>query len=168
MTAAIFGFFTPAWFGWAQEAPPRRWRRYLIGGTIAGFLVMAAGLLLAWRHWDDGTAFTEESSRVFGIVVGIEFGVAALGAVLFTLFRRRWVIPVWIAFVVGVHLFAVAAIMEYWLVHVVAFLITAVSIEAVPFAKRRRLAVSAVVGAGTGAVLLTAALVSAVAAVLAG
>ncbi|GAA4954390.1 hypothetical protein [Actinoplanes utahensis] len=164
VTAAVFGFFAATWFGWAQEGPPRPWRRYLIAGTVVSYLVMLAGIVLAWRHWDDGTVFTADSSRTFGIVVGIEFGAAAAMAVLLTVMRRKELIPVWIAFIVGVHLFPVAAIIEYPLVHVTAVLVTAVVLASLPFARKRRLPVSAVVGAGTGVVLLAAAIASALAA----
>jgi hypothetical protein len=33
-TAAVFGFFASSWFGWAQEAPPRAWRKPLIVGAV--------------------------------------------------------------------------------------------------------------------------------------
>lgn len=163
VTVVVFGFFASSWFGWAQEAPPRRWRPFLIAGSVASLLTVAAGGLLAWRHWNDGTVFDEDTSRTFGIVVGIEFGAAAAGAVLLALRRRRELIPVWVAFVVGVHLFPVAALLDYPLIHVVAALVTIVSLVAVPVARSRDLPVSFVVGAATGPVLLVAALISAVA-----
>ncbi|PZG20282.1 hypothetical protein C1I95_09890 [Micromonospora craterilacus] len=156
-TAVVFGFFASSWYGWAQEAPPRTWRRPLVAGSVAAILMVVAGALLAWRHWSDGTAFTAETSRNFGIVVGIEFGLAALGAGVLAALRRRDVIPAWIAFVVGVHLFPVAALIGYPLIHVVAALITLVAVAAVPVARSRSLPVSAVTGLGTGSVLLAAA-----------
>jgi hypothetical protein len=78
----VFGFFATTWFGWAQEGPPRGWRKLLIAGSVAAAIVLVAGALLTWRHWSDGTAFTAETSRTFGIVVGLEFGIAgsALGS----------------------------------------------------------------------------------------
>jgi hypothetical protein len=35
-TAVIFGFFASAWFGWAEENPPAKWRVWLIAGSIIG------------------------------------------------------------------------------------------------------------------------------------
>lgn len=164
-TAVVFGFFASSWFGWAQEAPPGRWRPFLIAGSVTSVLTVVAAGLLTWRHWHDGTAFDEDTSRAFGIVVGIEFGAAALGAVLLAVLRRRELIPVWIAFVVGVHLFPVAELIGYPVIHVVAALVTIAALAAVPVARSRALPVSAVVGAATGAVLLAAALYSVAAAV---
>ncbi|MFF0717257.1 MULTISPECIES: hypothetical protein [unclassified Micromonospora] len=165
-TAVVFGFFAMSWFGWAQEAPPPRWRKPLVAASIAAVLVLVLGALVAWRHWSDGTSFTAETSRTFGIVVGIEFGLAALGAGILAAVRRRDIIPAWIAFVVGVHLFPVAALIGYPLIHVVAALITLVSLAAVPVARNRALPVSAVTGLGTGGVLLTAAVSSLIIALL--
>ncbi|BCJ57603.1 hypothetical protein [Micromonospora endophytica] len=163
-TAVIFGFFASSWFGWAQEAPPRRWRGLLAAGSVTSLLTAVVGGLLTWRHWHDGTAFDEDTSRAFGVVVGIEFGAAALGSLLLAIRSRRELIPVWIAFVVGVHLFPVAALIGYPLIHVLAALITVVSLAAIPIARARKLTMSAVVGAPTGLVLLAAALFSVIAA----
>jgi hypothetical protein len=165
-TAAVFGFFASSWFGWAQEAPPRAWRKALIAGAVAALLASAAGVLLAWRYWHDGTAFDEGTGRAFGIVVGIEFGAAALGAAVLAVRRRRELIQVWIAFVVGVHLFPVALLVRYPLIHVVATLITLAAVASVPPARSRSIAPSAVVGSATGTVLLAAAVFSLAAAAL--
>ncbi|MFI7024177.1 hypothetical protein ACIBMZ_15835 [Micromonospora sp. NPDC049900] len=165
-TAVVFGFFATSWFGWAQESPPPPWRKPLVAASVAAVLVLVLGALVAWRHWSDGTAFTAGTSRTFGIVVGVEFGLAALGAGILAAVRRRDIIPAWVAFVVGVHLFPVATLIGYPLIHVVAALITLVSLAAVPVARNRALSVSAVTGVGTGGVLLTAAASSLVIALL--
>ena len=159
-TAAIFAFFAFSWLGWAQEAPPKSWRAPLGVGSGLAVLTAIAGGLLTWRHWSDGTAFDEDTSRTFGIVVGIEFAAAALGAGLLAMRRRAEFTSVWIAFVVGVHLFPVAVIIDYPLIHVPATLVTLVAVGAVPLARARSLAVSAVVGLGSGAALLASALTS--------
>lgn len=164
VTAAVFGFFAPSWFGWAQEAPPRRWRPFLIAGTVVSLLPLIAGIVIALRHRDDGTVFDDATSRIFGIVVGIEFAAAGLGAILLAVRRRRELIPVWIAFVVGVHLFPVAAIIGYPVIHVVGAVVTVAALIAVPVARARDLAPSAVVGSISGTALLAGALFSAVAA----
>lgn len=163
-TAVVFGFFASSWFGWAQEAPPKSWRAPLGAGSVIALLTAVGGGLLAWRHWSDGTVFDDDTGRSFGIVVGIEFAAAAAGAGLLALCRRAEFIPAWIALVVGVHLFPVAVILEYPLIHVVAALVTLVAIAAIPVARARSIPVSAATGLGAGAVLLVAALASLVAA----
>jgi hypothetical protein len=159
-TAAIFGFFASAWFGWAQERPPPEWRGLLIAGSVASLVTAAAGALLTWRFWDDGSAFDADTSRAFGIVVGVEVVACAAGAIVLAVRRRSDLTAAWIALVVGLHLFPVAALLGYGLLHVVAAAVTAVALVAIPVARSRSVAVSAVTGLATGTVLLTAALVS--------
>jgi len=164
MTAAIFGFFASGWFGWAQDAPPPRWSRWLGCGSIASLAVAVAGGILGWQHWSDGTVFGPETGRDFGIVVGIEFAVAGIGAGLLALRKHTDLIPAWVAFVVGVHLFPVAAILGYPVIYVVAALVTLVSLVAIPVARSRSLAVSFVTGLGSGVALLAGAVYSLVSA----
>src|SRR5687768_14272363 len=94
-TAAIFGFFASAWFGWAQESPPRSWRRWLLTGSVLSLATMVAGAGLTWRHWNDGTVFDEDTSKAFGIVVGIEFVLAGAGAAVLSVRGRKDVVPAW-------------------------------------------------------------------------
>jgi hypothetical protein len=162
VTAVIFGFFASSWFGWAQEAPPRSWRTWL--GIAAGFSLLTAvvGGLLAWRQWNDGTAFDESTSKTFGIIVGIEFGVAGLGAGVLALLKRMEFVSAWIALVVGLHFFPLAELLEYPALHVVAALVTVAALAAIPIARRTSVAVSAVTGVATGTFLLAGALFSAI------
>jgi hypothetical protein len=160
MTAVVFGFFATTWFGWAQEAPPAGRRRELVVGTVLAVLTAGVGGVLAWRHWDDGTAFDADVSRRFGIVVGIEFAVAALGAGVLALRRLAELIPPWIALVVGAHLFPVASLLDYPLIHLAGLLILIVALAAVRVARTRSVPVSWVTGAATGTVLLGTAAIS--------
>ena len=123
-TAAVLGFFGSAWFGWAQDSPPQAWRSALVAGWILSLLVCAAGTLLTWRRWSEPTALDAQTSRVFGIVVGIEFALAGLGAGGFAAVGRADVIAAWVAVVVGVHLFPLAALFKHRLLHLTATLVT--------------------------------------------
>ncbi|GAA2127468.1 hypothetical protein [Glycomyces algeriensis] len=158
--AAVFGFFAMAWFGWAQEGPPRSWVKFLAAGSILSILVAAAGGLLLWRHWSDGTVFDDATGRSFGIIVGVEFAAAGLGAALLAWRKHADAIAAWIAFVVGVHLFPVAVVLEIPAVHIPAALVTVAAIGAYPLAKAKGLKTSAVIGPLAGTVLLVTAAVS--------
>ncbi|GAB7045641.1 hypothetical protein [Catenuloplanes indicus] len=160
MTAVIFGFFSTMWFGWAQEKPPLTWRRPLIGGAALGTLTLAAGLAVALLNWSGGTAFDADTSRTFGIVVGIECAAMGLGGGLLAALKRTDWISAWIAFVVGAHLFPVAAILDHPLIHVAAALVTLVSLAGVPIARARSLTPSALIGTASGISLLMVALTS--------
>ena len=69
-------------------------------------------------------------------------------------------IAAWVAVVVGVHLFPLAALFKYRLLHLTAALVTIAGLAAVPVARSSSLAISAVVGAGCGVVLLATAVIS--------
>lgn len=157
-TVAIFGFFASAWFGWAQERPPARWRPVLIAGVIASLATALAGGFWTWRGWSSGTAFNADTSRLFGLVVGLELLLAAVGVAVLAIRRHKELSSAWVALIVGLHLFPVAALLEFPLLHAVAAAIVVVSIAAIPVARSRSVAVSAVTGLGAGSVLLVAAL----------
>jgi hypothetical protein len=160
MTAVICGFFATAWFGWAQEHPPRRWTNWLRAGSVSATLTLVVAAVLAWRRWDSGTAFDADTARTFGILVGAEFGLAGIGAALLARRGRKELIPVWIAVVVGVHFFPLAPLLHYPLFYPVAAVITVVALVAVPVARRRSLPVSAVNGLGVGVVLQATAILA--------
>lgn len=109
-TAAVFGFFASTWFGWAQEHPPPAWRRLLVAGSLASVLTALVGGILTWRYWSAGTVFDTGTGKAFGIIVGVEFVLAAAGAALLAVRGRSELIVAWVALVVGVHLFPVAVV----------------------------------------------------------
>jgi hypothetical protein len=157
MTAAIFGFFAAAWFGWAQEDPPPRWRGWLIAGSVAGLLVAVAGGITAWRNWATGTAFDADTSPIFGVIVAIEVVLASGGAILLSRRGRRDLIAPWVALIVGLHFLPMAPLLEFPLFYVVGALVTIAALVSVPLARSRDITVSAVTGVLSGSVLLAAA-----------
>lgn len=159
-TAAIFGFFASSWFGWAQENPPPAWRNWLIAGAILSLLVAIAGGVLTWQHWSDGTAFNPQTGRTFGLIVGIEFAIAGIGAGVLTRLGKADLIAPWIALVVGVHFWPLAPLLRYPLLYGVAALVSIAALGAVPLARSQTVTVSAVTGLATGLILLAAALYS--------
>lgn len=153
-TAAIFGGFAAGWFGWAQDDPPRGWRAPLVIGSILAILIAIAGGMLTWRHWSDGSAINSDTGPVFGIIVGIEVALAAVGALLLRRRDRDDLIPAWVALVVGVHLFPLAPLFQYPLLAVTAVLVTISALASVPVARSTSITVSAATGAAVGLVLL--------------
>ena len=109
-TAAIFGFFGSVWFGWAQETPAvvaaMAAHRF---GRVVGRPWLPAGF------WSGGTGTTARCSTRTPARRSVsssgsssswpESARPILGAR-----GRKDFIPVWIALVVGVHLFPVAVI----------------------------------------------------------
>jgi hypothetical protein len=161
MTALVFGFFASAWFGWAQESPPAAWRPWLGIGAGVSLAVAAVGGILAWQHWADGSALGEPGAmRSYGIIVGVEFTLAGLGAAALALRSRPELIAPWVCLVVGVHFIPLAGPLESPILYPLALVMVLVAVGAVPYARRRNLAPSAVTGAGAGAALLVCAVAS--------
>ncbi|MGF1662512.1 MAG: hypothetical protein ACFCVG_08570 [Kineosporiaceae bacterium] len=166
-TATVFGFFAVSWFGWAREDPPHSWQRPLVVLMVAASALCLAGGVLTWRLWSTGTALDAVSAPRFGIVVGIEFALAGAGAGVLAALRRAEFISAWIAFVVGVHFLPLAAILDFPALVVPGVAIPVWVVAAVLLARARGVAVSALAGSGTGAVLLVTGLLSLAAAVAA-
>jgi hypothetical protein len=158
MSALILGFFASTWFGWAQERPPAGWRGPLIVGSIVSILGAVAGGVLAWRNWSGISALNEPGAMTrFGITVGIEFGLAALGAAVLAVRGGSEYTAVWICLVVGVHFWPLAPLFADPSLVVLGAVLVVVALAGPAAPRRTTIAVSAIVGVGAGAALLTAA-----------
>ena len=155
MTALILGFFASCWFGWAQERPPAAWRSPLITGVMLSLAVAVAGAVVAWRHWSGDSALSEPGAmRQYGIILGVEFGVAAVGAAAIVFGGRSQYVAPWICLVVGVHFFPMAPVLKSPPLFVLGAALIGVAAAAVLICRGRDLALSAVTGAGAGTALL--------------
>jgi hypothetical protein len=155
MTALILGFFASSWFGWAQERPPAAWRPLLIAGAVLSIAVALIGAVLAWRNWSGGSALREQGAmRDYGIIVGVEFGVAAAGAAGIAAWGRSPYIAPWICLVVGVHFVPMAPVLENPSLIALGILMVAIAVAAVVASRRTGLAPSALTGVGAGVALL--------------
>jgi hypothetical protein len=157
----LFGLLASTWFGWAHEGPPRSWRLPLTLAAVTSIVIGAVGGYLTWRHWGGGSALSEPGAmRSYGITVGVEFALAGIGAAVLGVRKRQDLIAPWICLVVGVHFAPLAPILKNPMLYVLAAVVTAVALAAVPLARRRDLPPSAITGLGTGSALLLFAIVS--------
>lgn len=164
-TAAIFGFFAAAWFGWAQERPPPSWRPALVIGSVLALLIAATGGALTWLWWARATVFDPGTAAGFGVVVGVEVVLAAGGVVVLARRQRLDLAAAWVGLVVGAHLIPLGPLLQFPLLSVAGAAAAAASVAGVAVARTRDLPVSAVVGTTIGTILAAAALGSLVAAV---
>jgi hypothetical protein len=156
MTALILGFFAAAWFGWAQAAPPTSWLPWLTGGMFISIAVAGAAGVLVWRRRADPSVMhDEEANRRYGIIVGIEFAVAAVGAVLLGRTGLSAYSAPWICLVVGLHFWALAPVLGDPALKLLCILFVAIALAAWLTGWRGEIAASAVTGLGAGLALLT-------------
>ena len=160
MYAAIFGWFSFCWFGWAQENPRKSWRVYLGIGSGLGLLVGLFGIYLSVTNWSAATALSETGAfRNYLIFFYIEVALAGIGGILLIRFKRtNWVAP-WVALVVGVHFIWLKDVFQDAALYVLAALLIAIALVSLPLSRRLGVANSAVTGALSGLTLLAFAVV---------
>jgi hypothetical protein len=155
MSALILGFFASSWFGWAQEKPPPGWRPALTVGAVLSLIVAALGAVYAWQSWSDGSVLSDPGAmRHYGIIVGVEFGVAAAGAAAIGLWGRREYIAAWVCLVVGVHFWPLAPVLKNPSLIALGTLLMGIAIAAILISRRTGVAPSALTGAAAGTALL--------------
>ncbi|MFS0723050.1 hypothetical protein [Paenibacillus sp. 1P07SE] len=155
MYAAIFGWFSFCWFGWAQERPRQGWRVFLGIGSGIGLLISILGIYLSATHWSSPTALSEMGAfRSYLIFVAIEVVLAGVGAFFLIRSKRSDYVAPWIAFIVGIHFIWLKFVFLDAALYVLAALLVAVSLISLPLSRRLGVANSAVTGIGTGLSLL--------------
>ena len=81
LTALILGFFAMAWFGWGQARASGALVAALAVGSAASLVVAVLGAIRALRRpRTEGALHDRAAGRRYGILVGIEFALIALGA----------------------------------------------------------------------------------------
>jgi len=152
---AFFGFFSMAWFGWSQEKPPERWRKYITGATVLSLLAFLFGIYLTYSNLEEATALAETGSLTnYFIFVVLEFAVATIGAII--LFRRemKHYIAPWVCLIVGVHFFPLRYVFDDFSLHLLGILLVAVSAGSIYLYRKRNTVMSATTGIGAGLSLL--------------
>ncbi|WBB64916.1 hypothetical protein [Micromonospora sp. WMMD812] len=113
ITALVEGFFGAAWFGWGHAAPPAWLDPWLTVGSVAALLVAVAGAVVGFASAASTAAINNRAAgRRYGIIVGVEFALAGLGAALLGALGQPDYIPVWICAVVGVHFLPLAPVLR--------------------------------------------------------
>lgn len=154
MYTAIFGMFSFVWFGWAQENPRKKWRKYIGVASGIALFVCLIGVYLSVTHWDAATALSEkETFTNYLIVFYTEIFISGLAAFLLIRNKKRDYVAPWIAFIVGTHFFWLVDIFKDPSLYILAVLIIAVTIISPWLSKRLGVANSAITGIGSGTAL---------------
>jgi hypothetical protein len=154
ITALVEGFFAMAWFGWGQEGPPAWLVPILVTGSLVGFAVAVTGAIVGFRSPKETAVLRDRAAfRRYGIVVGVEFGLAGIGAGILGGTGQAAYIPVWICAVVGVHFFALAPVLGDRNLIPLGAILCIVALAALIAGLATEVLPSAVTGVGAGAAL---------------
>jgi hypothetical protein len=152
ISALIEGFFGSAWFGWGHAAATAIW---LDIGTALALVVAIAGAVIGFRSPASTAVLRDRAAaRRYGILVGIEFGLAGLGAGILGAIGQTDFIPVWVCAVVGIHFVPLASVLRDRLYVPLGVLLCGVAVAALVTALTTGVAASTVTGLGAGYVLV--------------
>lgn len=143
-----------AWFGWGQEGPPAWLVPFLVAGSFVGFAVAVAGAVTGFRSPKETAALRDRAKlRRYGIIVGVEFGIAGIGAAILGATGQPAYIPAWVCAVVGVHFFVLAPVLGDRNLLPLGAILCVVAVAALVVGLATDVLPSAVTGIGAGAAL---------------
>lgn len=153
LTALFLGFFAAAWFGWAQ-ADSMLWI-WLLVASIASLIVAFIGAVVGFRRPSAESALHDRARyRRYGIIVGIEFALAGIGAAVLGIAGAAAYIPIWVCAIVGIHFFPLAPVLNDPGLRPLGAGLVLVSIGALVLSLTTGVAPSTVTGIGAGLLLL--------------
>lgn len=139
----IMAFFGAAWWGWGvgdiQGVFPGETVAFFIMLALATIILVSGGILLsraARRLPQDtssagkarGAAEGRRYGRTFGLVFGLEIVIIALGSILLNVFHHPEFLLPFVAIVVGLHFFPLAALFYVRLYYVTGALLVLVGV----------------------------------------
>ena len=153
MTAALLGMFAFAWFGWAQQDPPKskKWPIALGIGSGVNFLIATAGGLIAWKNWGGPSVLKADGAfENYMAIFIIEFVVIALATLITFYIRKQKYIATIVSFIVGVHFFPLAPVFQDNAYYLLAVMVTAASIIPLFISKKVGISIVTLTGVGVG------------------
>lgn len=156
---AVAGFFASAWFAWGMAEPtPTAVTWVLQTGAILALAVGVCGIVVAVRSVPGGGDPMSDLAvrRRYWTIVGVEFGIIALGSILLgSVGAGEWV-PVWVCAVVGAHFMPLASVFRADPLKVVGAAMVVVAAVALIAGLATSVVPGAITGCGAGLVLLVA------------
>lgn len=154
MYTAIFGIMSFVWFGWAQEAPKKSWRKYIGTASVIALITGMAGVYLSVANWNQPSTLTDNDSLMTYIIVfWLEMIIAVIGViVIFRMKKREYAAP-WIALIVGVHFIFLKNVFNDAALYLLAVLMVAAALISPWTARKLGVPYSAVTGISSGVLL---------------
>ncbi|GAK13134.1 hypothetical protein [Geomicrobium sp. JCM 19039] len=159
MFTAVFGMFSFAWFGWAQEGPREHWRKYIGIASGIALLVSLLGIYLSVMNWNEATALSEVGSlTTYLIVFYAEFIIGGIVAFLLIRANKGDYVAPWICFIVGIHFIFLVNVFNDSSLYLLAILLIVISAMSPTISKKMNVRNSAITGISSGFVLFCFAL----------
>lgn len=155
---AVAGFFGSAWFAWGMAEPtPTAVTWLLQTGAILALVVTIGGIVVAVRSTAGSDPMADPAvRRRYWLIVGLEFGIIAIGSLLLgSAGMGEWV-PVWVCAVVGAHFVPLAGVFRADPLKVVGVALVVVAVVALIVGITTSVSPGTLTGAGAGLVLLAA------------
>lgn len=154
--ALVLAVAAMAWFGWAQDDPPRPWVPFLIAGSVVAALVSATLVVLLVRHRTTGSVAMADARvrRNYWIVVTVEFAAIAAGNLVLASAGHADYQAAWTLFIVGIHFVPLGRVLRIRNFVPTGIATAGVAVTAAILGLTTSLASSAVAGAGGGIVFI--------------
>jgi hypothetical protein len=154
--AAVLAFAGGAWFGWAQDDPPRSWVPYLAAGSVVSVLCWVAlvGLVVRRRTTTGSGMADPRVRRGYWMTVAVEVALIVGGNLLLAAVGHPDYDAAWTLFVVGVHFVPLARIFHARALALTGAVVAVVAVGAAVLGLASDVAPSAVAGAGGGVVFI--------------
>lgn len=151
--AAVLAAAGIAWFGWAQEAPPPSWVRFLVAGSVVcGLLLVALVVVLVRRRTTTGSSPMADPRvrRSYWVTVAVEVALIVGGNLVLAAVGHPAYDAAWTLFVVGVHFVPLARVFDTRGLAVTGVVTAVVAAAAAVLGLASDLSPSAAAGAGGG------------------
>ena len=153
MCAALLGMFGFAWFGWAQQDPPKgkKWPILLGVGSGLSFLIATAGGLIAWKNWGGPSALKADGAfENYMMIFIVEFALIALAtAVTFAIRKQKYIASI-VSLIVGLHFIPLAPVFNDNAFYLLTLLVVSASIIPLFISKKVDVSVVTLTGFGVG------------------
>jgi hypothetical protein len=143
------------WSSWGQAAAPGWLSTPLSIGSVAGMMVAVVGVVLAVRASGKATRMHDPRvRRRYSLIVGVEFGALAVGALILGATGLVDWIVVWVCAGVGVHFLPLSRVLDDPILVPLGLVLCAIAGAALLVAVVTTVTPSTVIGPATGISLL--------------
>jgi len=154
MYTAVFGMFSFAWFGWAQDNPKKHWRKYIGMASGISLVICLIGVYLSVKNWGAMTILSDKDALInYSIVFYAEMLIIGISAFFLIRSKNKKYVAPCIGFIVGAHFFWLKNVFNDPSLYILAVLMISIALLSPWLSKKMDVANGAITGIGSGFVL---------------